>query len=791
MYLGSNKIPQQKLNLSKKTKKWREACVEAYIDLSTAGYSERRDWLKTLYDYYNGVIDEVDYRYVLKPYGKTRQNFPSKMRNYPIIKPIIDLLLGEKSKRPLNYTVTVQNSDAITIKEEAKKELLYKNLEQQFINKMNEAGQQTGVPSQEVEMPQHISQMFENNYTDIRAIKGQQAMSFIMQHQEIYDKLQKAWFHFLVSGEVYTWRGVRSSEPFYEILNPLDIDYDKDPDVEFVEDGDWALIRKYVHASTIIDHYRDFLDDSQILRLEEPENASMDSYLTVSSRADDREMYRERLIEVVTVYWKSRKKVGFLNYLDPQTGSWEERIVDEKFRMPAQLKQMGATVDWQWINEVWEGTRIDGNLYVKIEPCTNQRASMDNPSKCKLPINGRKYSDLNTKNISLVSLGIPYQLNYNIYKYRLELAIAKSKDIIAQFDINMIPKKWDMDKFMYYVEGTGIAWVDYNKEGIQLSPQHQGVLDLSIKTIEQYIALLDSIMIEWEKVSGVNRQRQGQVGNYEGKATSQQAIVQSSHITEDIFRKFSRLEQRDLQALLDYSKEAWLTGKKGMYIMSDGTKELFDLDSLKHMESEYGIFVSDSGQDQDKLEILKQLAQSMVQNGVPASTIAEMVDADNFSEIKEKIKSAESAQQQLAEAQQQAEAEQAEAQRELTRDTMENENEQNEKDRETKIRIALIAAEAKLRDNQFNADKSQQDAQIKSRQTDLKAEDSMEKSRSNQAKEDLIREDQRLKAEQAGVSAIQHDEDREQAKEDKEKDREIKKEDQVIKKQAAQKPKSE
>ena len=44
-----------------------------------------------------------------------------------------------------------------------------------------------------------------------------------------------------------------------------------------------------------------------------------------------------------------------------------------------------------------------------------------------------------------------------------------------------------MDKFMYYVEGTGIAWVDYNKEGVQLSPQHQSVLDMSIKTIEQYI----------------------------------------------------------------------------------------------------------------------------------------------------------------------------------------------------------------------------------------------------------------------------------------------------------------
>jgi hypothetical protein len=204
---------------------------------------------------------------------------------------------------------------------------------------------------------------------------------------------------------------------------------------------------------------------------------------------------------------------------------------------------------------------------------------MDNPSKCKLPVNGRKYSDINSDNISLVSLGIPYQLNYNIFKYRMELAIARSKDIIAQFDINMIPKKWDMDKFMYFVEGTGIAWVDYNKEGIQLSPQHQSVLDMSIKTIDQYLLLLESIMMEWEKISGVNRQRQGGIGPYEGKAASQQAIVQSSHITEDLFRKFSRFEQRELQGLLDYSKEAWVNGKKGMYVMPDTTIQMFDMGS--------------------------------------------------------------------------------------------------------------------------------------------------------------------------------------------------------------------
>ena len=79
-----------------------------------------------------------------------------------------------------------------------------------------------------------------------------------------------------------------------------------------------------------------------------------------------------------------------------------------------------------------------------------------------------------------------------------------------------------------------------------------------------------------------------------GVTSSQQAILQSSHITEDLFRKFERMEQRDFQALLEYSKEAWLTGKKSMYVMPDGTQDFLDIDSMQHMESNYGIFVSDA-----------------------------------------------------------------------------------------------------------------------------------------------------------------------------------------------------
>tara|TARA_R110000822_G_scaffold133298_5_gene270617 strand:- start:369 stop:1985 length:1617 start_codon:yes stop_codon:yes gene_type:complete len=487
---------------------------------------------------------------------------------------------------------------------------------------------------------------------------------------------------------------VRHNEPFYEVLNPVDIDYDKDPDCEFVEDGDWALVRKFSHASTIVDMYREELTDGQIDRLERPEQFSNDSHLSSGYSQHNVEQYRSRLIEVNIVYWKSMKRIGFLSFINPDTGQKEEEIVPSNFKMPEELKDLEAEISFEWVTEVWQGTKIADDIFVEIQPVENQRFTLDNPSNGKLPINGRKYSETNSENISLVGLGVPYQINYNIYKYRLEVAIAKSKDIIAQFDINMIPKKWDMDKFMYYVDATGIAWVDYNKEGMTMNPQHQAVMDMSIKTIEQYVVLLESIIQEWERISGVNRQRQGTIGTYAGKGTSQQAIVQSSHITEDLFRKFSRLEQRDIQAVLDYSKDAWNGSKSSMYYMPDGTAEFFSIDGTDYSESNYGIFASNAGADLEKKMKVEQLAQAMIQNGTPASVVAEAMDQDSFTAIKDKIKAAEKQSQELEQAQQQAQMEMQQKQLQAQNEQKAMEMENSDKNRQTQIEVALINAEA-------------------------------------------------------------------------------------------------
>ena len=112
------------------------------------------------------------------------------------------------------------------------------------------------------------------------------------------------------------------------------------------------------------------------------------------------------------------------------------------------------------------------------------------------------------------------------------------------------------------------------------------------------------------------------------------------------------------------------------------------------MESEYGIFVTDAGADIEKKQKVEMLAQSMIQNGVPASIVAEAIDSDSFTQIKDKIAKAEAMRQQLEQAQQEAQNNIAQQQNELAKQKMEYDSDQREKDRMVQIEVAMINAEA-------------------------------------------------------------------------------------------------
>ena len=101
-------MPAQKIAARLKTQAWKEACVDYICGAGGQHYGNGRtkaDEMQTYYDLYNSIYNEKDLKYVTNPF-KQDDGFPATAQDYNIIKPYVDQLLGEETKRPFNFSVS-------------------------------------------------------------------------------------------------------------------------------------------------------------------------------------------------------------------------------------------------------------------------------------------------------------------------------------------------------------------------------------------------------------------------------------------------------------------------------------------------------------------------------------------------------------------------------------------------------------------------------------------------------------------------------------------------------------
>jgi hypothetical protein len=687
-------LPQQNLSKSQKDNAWKKACVDALVNSTDFSVSGRRNYIE-LYKAYRGDLDENAYSYMLNPYNTNRDEhkaFPARLRNYNIIKPIIDLFMGEKAKRPFKFMTSVTNDDVYSLKMEEEKRLMDIALQQAVINKMNEMGIPTGVESNENQTPERVKEFMEKEYQDPRAIRGQRIVNELMKDCDLVEKFQRLFFNALVTGFTVSYKGAYGNQVIYEDLNPEDIDYAKSPDLIYLEDADWVVANRKMTKAQIYDRFYDDLEEDDIEWLEKRSISTPNvlEYLFRDQEDKRKEIGEAELYNVYHVVWKSRVKIGELTYYD-EFGLEQTMEVDETYKPD---KEAGESVRWIWVNEVWEGWRIEDQIYLGIKPLRNQRRSMDNPSEAKLPYNGRV--DI----MSIAELGLNYQILYNILHYRVELSIAKNKDKIALVEINTIPKRggWDPEKFMYYADANGYMFVDSTQTGARNEKvpfnQYQ-VLDMSLgKYIAEQINIMNAVKEEWEELVGVPRYRKGQVMASDSVGTTERAVFQSSVITEEMFRKFERFLEKELEGLIDMARTAWKNGRRISYI-DEEYNLIFDyVDGDEFQETNYGIRVVNSSSESEKVERIREIALALAQNGEQPDMIAAVIGADNYAMIKEKlteyVKKREQAQQRAEQAQKELAqiAEDAETQRQQAEHDLKRELKQVDKE------IAMLKIDA-------------------------------------------------------------------------------------------------
>lgn len=670
----------------KEEKQWFKNNVEYYISLSNFNFDgtgpTRKD-LRLLYQVYNNQFPSRWFNHVTDPLSARNPNhkkFPAKVRPVTILRTNLDLLMGEYPKRPFVYQVTNQGEDGYNRYTESLKMKTQANLTEHFVAQMQAEAQAQGVPMDqvpgldEIELPPALKERFSSTYKDAIAIKGQRWMKRAMKEYRIREEFLRMFKDWLIAGRAVSYKGILHGSFKYERISPLNLDYDKSPDNIYIEDGEWAVCRRLWTLSDVTDFFYEQLRDEQFHDLENrSQYKSPIAFYQYLQETYDRDTFTGK-IPVYHVVWKGKKHVGFLTYPDPQTGKMQTMEVDEDYIVN---KEVGEEVEWRWVNEVYEGWRVGDNIYVTLQPIPVQRNEMNNCSACKLPYNGRNYSDLHTENISVLELGLPFQIMYMIVNYTLEKTIAKSKGKIMLIDKNAIPKDpgWDDEKFFYYAEAQGYMLVNRNQMGVDKTWNQYHVLDMSLfDQIKQLIELKNNFKQEWDDVIGITRQRKGETAPSDLKAVTEMGLMQSSVITDMIFNFFEEFTERELQGILDYSKFVNIDGVKSIYNADDFDTELLDIDPNTYAYSELGILMSRSVEELAALNQLKQQLEPMIQQGAKVSTVLEIIQANNVSELKMKLAKIEDLQAAMEQQQSQSEQEAEKAADERKKDFASFEN---------------------------------------------------------------------------------------------------------------------
>lgn len=723
-------FPQQKLPLKKKDEKWQHDCVNYIIGegniVSDGPTHGKVGELQTYYNLYNSIFDERDFKKITNPF-KVEDGFPATPQDFNIIRPKVDLLIGEETKRPMNFRVVRTSQEAASDLMEAQKQLLIQYLQAAITSKMGPEEQQQfqqQLQNGEIMPPEAIAKYMDKDYKDVVENAAYHTIVYLREKLNLDNEFIKGWKDALIAGREIYYVGVLGAEPYAERVNPVDFSFDKSPDLEFIEDGSWCCRKMRLPITEVYDRYYDKLTEKDLNKLEEMINKVSGNS---AGDKDERDLFKgiqlhfydnpinddssSRCVNVWHCCWKSFKKMYYVTTFD-QTGQPQIDILDESY-IPTGDE---ISVEQDWIIEVWEGYRCGNDLYFGIQPVEYQHVSIDNPNSQKLPYCGAVYSNTNSKPRSLVSILKPLQYMYIVLWYRLELAIARDKGKVVNMDITQIPKSMNItpERWMHYLGSVGVNFINPYEEGWNIPGREGGkpaqfnqitALDLTMSNvIAEYIQLMDKIETLAGTISGITEQRTGAISTSELVGNVERSVVQSSHITEPLFWVHNQCKRRVLNMLINVAKGAWEeTGKKKLsYIFDNGERAFIDINEKFYYE-DVDIFVSDTSKDVENIQKLQQLIQPAMQNGASLLEAAEILTNDNFNILKQKLKDMQTRQEQLAQQQQQAQAEQEQKLQEMQNQTKQQElmlqeaqmdlqRYQIDQDNATKIAVAEISA---------------------------------------------------------------------------------------------------
>jgi hypothetical protein len=628
--------------------------------------------------------------------------FPVDLNHYDVVTPKLNLLLGEYVARPFRWMCVSSNPDSVSAIEKEKIDAV-KAL---FLKTMAESLQieDKVVPESQFETLEEIETYFAYDYVDAFSKEANGLLDYLSQRNDLPSLFVRGFFDFLVSGyEIYKVEKVDKDVKVRKV-DPRLVEFDCHDDVVYIEECDWVRETRYMSMSEIYDEYYDWLSEKDRKELEKfAEGVVSEISIFGYDRIGDGK------IEVVTMEWKSLVKVGLATMID-EFGNVFSMVVEEDFKKTENV----VSLEWKWITEVWEGTRIGKDVYVKIRRKPDAVRTMSNLSECKLG-----YVGVYVRYCFLDKLK-EYQYLFDVVMYKLKLALATSVGQALLMDLAQIPMSlgFDLHKWLYFLKQK-LVFINSTEQAFKPSSvfnQFQAI-DLTARSeILSYIEILRFLDDRIGEISGVTRERQGDVQRTETFGGIERSVTQSSYITEVYFNYHSQAKKRVLTHMIETAKFVVREGDSFQYVVSDFGRQIVTL-SENFLLSDYSIFVANDKKNFELLKTLRETASAALQAGVLSfKGLVDILSSDDVATVKNLIKLEERKIQRMR-------AEEAEAQRQNAQMQLEAQM----RAEQAKLQLSAESERAKL----------EVEAKIKEREFALKTEETKIKTELETAKLEL------------------------------------------------------
>jgi hypothetical protein len=763
-YAYLNIFPDQfKTEKEKQDESWIKNTMDYFANKAYAEYVKNRDTFVKNYDLVKGILRMEDF--YQEPQVKSFTDMltanielPAYVKHYSIITTPINNLVGEITKRPDTFRVKAFDDDSKSEELQHKTELLQGYIMSQAKNKIMEKlmmeGQIEEVTEEEVEqmtMEQVKDQL--DSYTSVAEKWANHILTAQKMEFNLKEKSEDAFRDLLISArEFYHVYEDNSKLGFnIEVANPKNTWFLTTPDRKYISDTTGRAQGAYA-AGTVnvmelseiiesvpdltkeeIDHLRSSLQDYGLINVRESnlgnpnvtpgiDSVTYDTYdplvlqtrmIIESEMKENNDGLKDFLgltsnvssfgykYVVVRAYWLSKKKIGKLIYLD-EMGNEQSVLVDESYKSGTHPTQQ--SLDWGWINQWYQGIKIGPDIY-HIKPFKLL-------TYC--PIIGMTFEVKNTEARSLVDLMKPFQVLYNVCMNQLYKLLEKEVGKVYLTSIRHVPIPKDgdaqdaLDVWEMEARNRGVVFIDDSPENLKSPSSFNQFRDIDLtrtQEIQSRYQLAMQLKNECWELIGITRQRLGSVMASESATATNTAMQQSYAQTEPLFIAHEYVMGQLYQAIIDAALyvESQKPQSTISYITSEGESAFVQVNGSDIRFRDLKVFPTNRPEDNQIFQEVRQLSQTILQNGGTVHDIIELYSTKSIRQMKKVFKDLKDRQQEMQERQMQLQEQQQQAQQEqqmaalqqakmLADEKQANDNYQRELDRLSKEKIAIIQA---------------------------------------------------------------------------------------------------